>query len=194
MIKTSHSHPLRIDSVQPQGASGIIGMTFCPGKKQQGAMSGGEWDRDLGVDIEALMQWGCTALLSLIEDHEIEELRIQDVAEQLHAKIAYYRLPIVDGFIPDAQGEEMWDRIGPNLRRRLVNGERIVIHCKGGLGRTGIIAARLLIEFGEDPESAILRVRVARNGAIENSLQEDYVRRLVDSMLTKGKAVDSESL
>lgn len=95
-------------------------------------MSGGEWDRDLGVDIEALRQWGCTALLSLIEDHEIEELKIQDVAEQLHAKIVYYRLPIVDGFIPDAQGEEMWDRIGPNLRRRLANGERIVIHCKGG--------------------------------------------------------------
>jgi len=33
-----------------------------------------------------------------------------------------------------------------------VAGEAIVIHCRGGLGRTGIVAARLLVEFGEDPE------------------------------------------
>ena len=153
-------------------------MTFCPGKKQKDAMSGGEWDRNLGMDVDTMVDWGCTALLSLIEDHELEELQVTHVAEELKGKIAYYRLPIVDGAIPDASGEAAWAMIGPDLRQRLVDGEKIVIHCKGGLGRTGIIAARLLIEFGEDPENAIRRVRTARKGAIENVTQENYVRKI----------------
>lgn len=179
MIKTSHSHPILIDSVQPLGVKGIIGMTFCPGKKQKGALSGGEWDRDLGIDVDKIAAWGCTVLVSLIEDHEIEELQITHVAEVLNGKIAYYRLPIIDGSIPDSLWETAWHTIGTDLRQRLVDGEKLVIHYKGGLGRTGIIAARLLVEFGEDPESAILRVRAARPGAIENALQESFVRSIL---------------
>lgn len=153
-------------------------MTFCPGKKQKAAMSGGDWDRDLGVDVDEMLAWGCTAILSLIEDHEIEELQITHVTEVLKGKMAYYHLPIIDGSIPDTAGESAWVTIGAELRQRLIEGQKIVIHCKGGLGRTGIIAARLLVEFGEDPESAIRRVRAARVGAIENSLQENYVRKI----------------
>ena len=53
----------------------------------------------------------------------------------------------------------------------------MVIHYRGGLGRTGTVAARLLVEFGMGPEEAIAAVRKARPGAIENAEQEDYVRR-----------------
>ncbi len=176
MIKTSYSHPLRIDLVQPLGVPGSIGMTFCPGKKQKAALSGGEWNRDLDVDIDVLVDWGCTALLSLIEDHELEELQVKDLSEKLNGKIAYYRMPIIDGGIPDASTKKTWSSIGPELRQRLINGERIVIHCKGGLGRTGTIVAQLLIEFGENPENAIRFVREAREGAIENAIQENYIR------------------
>ncbi len=42
--------------------------------------------------------------------------------------------------------------------------------------KTGTIAARLLIEFGLDPQGAIQSIRKARPGAIENSVQERYVR------------------
>jgi protein-tyrosine phosphatase len=76
--------------------------------------------------------------------------------------------------------EHAWNRAGEDLRRRLVAGEGIVVHCRGGLGRTGIVAARLLVEFGEAPESALFRVRRARTGTVENRLQEEYVRDLVE--------------
>jgi hypothetical protein len=47
-IKTSLSHPLRIDSVSaPDG--GLIGMTFCPGKQTEGLYTG-LWQRDLVTD------------------------------------------------------------------------------------------------------------------------------------------------
>jgi ADP-ribosylglycohydrolase len=42
--------------------------------------------------------------------------------------------------------------------------------------RTGTVAGRLLVEFGDQPESAIKKVRDARPGAIETAAQERYVR------------------
>ena len=49
------------------------------------------------------------------------------------------------------------------------------MHCRGGLGRTGIVAASLLIGFGIGPRDAIVAVRKARPGAIETLQQERYV-------------------
>ena len=64
------------------------------------------------------------------------------------------------------------------LLARLRDGESIVLHCKGGLGRTGMVAARLLVELGCTPEEAIVAVRQARSGTIETREQEAYVRAI----------------
>ena len=58
-------------------------------------------------------------------------------------------------------------------------GGRAVVHCKGGLGRAGTIAARILIETGTAPAEAIRQVRGARGkDAIENARQERHVLAL----------------
>ena len=54
-------------------------------------------------------------------------------------------------------------------------GNKILIHCRGGLGRTGTIAARLLVDLGIEPNRAIDIVRGCRVGAIENSYQEQWI-------------------
>ena len=64
---------------------------------------------------------------------------------------------------------------GARLRERLRRGERVLVHCRGGLGRAGSVAARLLVEFGAAPNEAIRQVRVARPGAIETREQEQWV-------------------
>ena len=53
----------------------------------------------------------------------------------------------------------------------------MVVHCKGGLGRAGMMAARLLVELGANPDAAIKEVRRARKGAIETPAQLALVRR-----------------
>ena len=176
MKQTSQTDPLRIDSVRVNPFGGEIGMTLCPGKKVVSSVSG-EWDRDLDADLAVIAGWGATVLLSLIEPHEFETLGVAQLRQGLPGGIVHYVLPIVDGAVPSGTWERAWADAGPQIRERLALGERIVIHCRGGLGRAGMVAARLLIEFGEAPVTAIRRVRAARPGAIENRRQEEYVLR-----------------
>ena len=176
MAHTSHSNPLHIASVAAR--EGLVGMTFCPGKKQRGSALGFDWDRQLDIDISALQSWQTAVVVTLNEAWELEQLGVPNLGGALVAAgIEWHHMPIVDGGVPDAAFERAWQIVSPDLHSRLTVGERVVVHCKGGLGRTGTIAARLLIETGIAPETAMALVRKARPGAIENDAQEAYVRR-----------------
>ncbi len=176
MLKTSESHPLRIDSVTVPRHGGRIGMTLCPGKIQRGALTG-DWRRDLGADLAVIEGWGTKALVTLMEPPELARYGVASLSQRLAPTIQHYQLPIMDGSIPSATWEEHWRVVGPELRTLLTSGQRIVVHCRGGLGRTGLVVAKLLVELGVPSEQAIGMVRKARPGAIENAKQEEYIRR-----------------
>lgn len=173
--KTSFSHPLRIDSIEVPGTKGTIGMTFCPGKKGKGLYSG-EWDRDLEADFKVIKEWGAEAIISLMEEKEFLMMHMPEFFSvvPMYGLIEYH-LPIVDGQIPGEIFENKWRNVGAKIRQFLRNGKKVVVHCKGGLGRTGTIAARLLVELGMNPEEAIMKVRECRPGAIETDAQLEYV-------------------
>jgi ADP-ribosyl-[dinitrogen reductase] hydrolase len=92
--------------------------------------------------------------------------------------MSWFHLPIVDVSIPGKAFEAAWLRVGEQLRSMLSGGSNVVVHCRGGLGRAGTIAARLLVELGVAPETAIANVRRVRPGAIETRAQEQFVLRL----------------
>lgn len=173
--RTSASHPLQIAAVPTGDGMGRVGITFCPGKKQQSAWTGA-WDRCLNTDIDAVAGWGAAVLLTLVEPHELKSLGVTmlgEVATREH--LDWVHLPIRDGGVPDDRFEQGWRVWGPGLRTRLRAGFDILVHCKGGLGRAGTIAARLLVDCGWSPAGALAAVRQVRPGAVENSLQERYV-------------------
>jgi len=154
---------------------GLIGMTICPGMVQ-GGPSERAWDRDLDQDLAAIKTWGATALVTLIEDYELQILSVAELPQKLRAiGLEWHQLPIMNRDAPYEEFEKNWIISGRRLRQRLRQGERIVLHCVYGLGRTGMIAARLLVELGESPDSAIRRVRAARPGAIETQIQEQHI-------------------
>lgn len=174
-IKTSDTHPLRFDYVSPLGCTGRIGMTVCPGKKGSG-LYGGNWQRDLTTDLQQIKDWGATTLISLMEAHEFDLLEVPEFIHTLReTPIDWYHLPIKDMHPPGEAFEQAWSIVADQFFEQLRQGQDIVIHCRGGLGRTGLLAARILVEMGEAPESAIKRVRAAREHAIETYAQEQYV-------------------
>lgn len=175
-MRTSLSHPLQIAEVRADASHGRIGITFCPGKHDPAALTGA-WARDLALDLDAIAGWGARALVTLVEVHELHTLRVPALGDEAQARgLAWRHLPIADHSVPGPDFEAAWAEHGPALRTLLRTGGDLVVHCRGGLGRAGMIAARLLVELGQAPEVAIRAVRRARPGAIETPSQLAHVR------------------
>ena len=186
--RSSDTHPIRIDSVQPNAGWALIGMSFCPGKKQVDGRSG-DWHRDLASDLARVQQWGASLVISLIEDHEFDELQVRQLPDDVQRLGMKWRhLPIRDMSLPGKDFNDLWPEVGQEIMSTLQAGQRIFLHCKGGLGRTGTVAACLLIESGMAAEEAIVQVRLARPKTIETALQEWYVMHYEAMFLTTAAA------
>jgi ADP-ribosyl-[dinitrogen reductase] hydrolase len=154
-----------IDLLAVPGLHSRIALCPCPGQ-----------ERSLAIDLRQLRDWGAGALVTLMEDHELALLGLTSMAVQVElAGMRWWHLPIRDMDTPDAAFEARWQEAGAELRGLLSRGESIALHCRGGKGRTGTIAARLLVELGTAPAQAILRVREARPGCIETEAQALFV-------------------
>ena len=184
--RTSRTHPLQIatikvDEVIPDVlASAMLGITFCPGKVQPDGATG-SWSRDLDADLDAIRAWGATPagpaiVVTLIEHHELDALKVSRLGKAVRERgMEWVHLPFPDGSAPGDRFETMWSEHGQALRRALRGGRSVLVHCKGGQGRAGTIAARLLVELGREPAAAVQDVRAARSGAIENEMQRQHV-------------------
>lgn len=175
--RTSHTHPLEIAEVRASPAHGRIGITFCPGKHDRFAYTGA-WERDLGIDLDAIAAWGAKLVLTLLEPAELTALNVPQLGHEIRRRgIDWRHLPIADYSVPTQAFEQQWVTQGQEIRDMLRKGEDLLVHCKGGLGRAGMIAARLLVELGMPPDEAIHAVRHVRKGAIETPSQLALVRR-----------------
>lgn len=177
-IRTSSTDPLRIATLDVPGG-GAIGVTFAPGKQQATPKFGDTWARSLDEDLAAIAAWGAGMLVTLLEPHEFTELSIPTLAARAtELGLSWYGLPITDGAAPDERFLEPWRTLGPQFGCALLAGQRIVVHCKGGLGRAGTVACLLLHEVraAASADAAMAMVRAVRPGAIETLAQETFLR------------------
>ena len=144
----------------------ILGMSPLPG------LTG-----DFLADVEKIFNWNPTTILSLTPKKEMEDLGASDFVSMIaKERIPWVHFPIKDFSIVDQQQEVLWEKISKNINLQINNGNRILVHCRGGCGRTGMIVLRFMIEFGEDPEKALERLRVIRPCAIETLAQENWAK------------------
>ena len=116
--------------------------------------------------------------MTLLVPREMRKLaNTRTGAEVERRGMEWLHLPIPDVSTPAPEFEAKWPAVSKHLRSRLDAGENILIHCRGGVGRSGMVAARLLVESGVDAETAIAGVRSARPGTIETWEQEQWARQ-----------------
>ncbi|MCC6214828.1 MAG: cyclin-dependent kinase inhibitor 3 family protein [Polyangiaceae bacterium] len=174
-VRTSASDPIRVDFLAGERVPlGRLGLTLAPGKRSPGLAA--LWHRDLDADLGRLREhYGATHLVSLLEDRELPLLGIEPLFERAEAHgLHVVRLPIPDGTAPPRP--EAVRALVADIVAWLAAEDTVVVHCRGGLGRAGTIAACALVALGAGAEEAMRVVRSARPNAIENELQERFVR------------------
>lgn len=120
---------------------------------------------------------GYDTILTLATSEEMKTLGCPDMQNRfLSLGVAWTHFPINDFDIPNQEATRAWEAIETLIVQRLKHGGRIMIHCRAGFGRSGMMAARLLIACGSDPDLAVATVRAARPGAIETPAQLDWAR------------------
>lgn len=152
---------LRVDWVD-----GALGMTICPGRRDRG--------RDLDTDLDTLAASGVRRLLCLLGEEELRSVGVTGLVEAAADRgITVLQEPVRDQGVPgvlDTRRMVLW------IEEGVARGEKVVAHCMGGLGRTGTIAACVLIDRGATPEEALLQVRAARGPrTVENRVQERFL-------------------
>lgn len=75
------------------------------------------------------------------------------------------------------------------LHNLLINGANVVVHCMGGIGRTGtIISAELVLALKLDDKQAIGFVRHYSNpNSVETSAQKTLIKNFAESVLANAK-------
>ncbi len=146
-------------------------MSFAPGKVD----SYWKHDRDLTTDLDALRAvHHVDALVLLIEDGELDDLQIDRLAQgRVDGRPGAVRYPIPDFGVPAETVE--FGRLVDDLLARIRAGQRVVVACKGGYGRTGTVTGVLLRAAGVGPAEAVSLVRATRPGTIESPSQAAYV-------------------
>ena len=136
---------------------------------------GGDW---LENEVRAWKKMGFDVVVSLLTTDELDELGLADEADLSRAQgLQFCEFPIPDLGIPksSAAARELVD----NLRSDLDVGKQIAIHCRQGIGRSGLIAAGVLIVSGVEPELAIRQVSAARGLSVpETAEQREWVLEL----------------
>ena len=150
-------------------------MVHCPGRLEADLFAA-PIEGDVEGHIGVIADWGAHALVSLIEREEFAWYGVEALPALVAGRgIRHLHLPIVDMGVPDERFESAWRTDGAALRGMLLDGKRIVVHCLAGLGRTGTVTARLLVELGARPLDAIETVRRARPGTIQTADQVRHV-------------------
>jgi protein-tyrosine phosphatase len=107
-------------------------------------------------------------------------LQVPDLLERASALgIETLWFPIRDGAAPRPEQVVAFDAMVQRVLEAAGAGDTVVIHCRGGLGRAGLVASACLVARGHPPAAAIEKVRAVRPDAVETVEQERWITKLV---------------
>lgn len=151
-----------------------------PGKLALAARPrGGEWLED---EVAEWNRAGVSSVFSLLEPEEEADLNLSREADVVAAQgIKFLSFPIADRQVPTS--ERQFTKALEQLDVELSAGRNVVLHCRQGIGRTGLIAACLLVLKGDDPHAAMQRLSIARGVAIpETEEQRRWIERYATTL------------
>jgi protein-tyrosine phosphatase len=128
----------------------------------------GDW---LGDEVGSWKQAGFDLIVSVLEDVEVSELGLElELEECRNAGLEFHRFPIADRGIPASPTEV--NRAVSIIVNELRSNHGVGIHCRMGIGRSGLISACVLSVLGMTPEKAWYSVERARGRPVPDTQEQ----------------------
>ena len=154
-----HVAPLIISTIELGAAK--LGICALPGSS-----------RSLESDLETIADWQASVVVSLTEQAEMDAVGSGDIGQRTSdIGLTWHHLPIPDFGHLEEKDAGRWSTLAKVLHADLDQGKKVLVHCRGGMGRSGMIVMRLLVERGMLAEDAVSRIRSIRPGAVETDAQ-----------------------
>ena len=123
------------------------------------------------ASLRNVARLGIAQVVSLLPPREARSLGLE--AERLEAKaqgMSFVAYPIEDMGIPDSVTG--FAEITRRLFRQIDSGINTLVHCRAGIGRSGLFAAGMLLHAGMDAEQAFAHVTKMRGLRVPETLQQ----------------------
>lgn len=145
--------------------------------------AGGEGLED---EIRSWSRAGIGLVVSLLTLDEVTYLELAREEEVCRAyNISFVSFPINDLGVPDSPEDAR--TLIATLERGLAEGSNILVHCHGGIGRSGSITSGVLVCSGIEPDEAMRRASAARGFSVpETNEQQQWVWDYADTAATLG--------
>lgn len=141
---------------------------------------GGDWLED---EVRSWRQSGLDVMVSLLTPDEVAEFELGKEGYWCQVNgITFFSFPIPDRGVPASRRESV-DLVG-KLKKYLLEGKKVAVHCRQGIGRSAIIAAGVLIASGEEAETAFRQISEVRGCPVPETIeQREWVRKFASTLL-----------
>lgn len=128
----------------------------------------GEWIEEEFAGIAA---FGIDRVVSLLEPDEAEEMGLGEEKSLCEAnRMEFLPYPLRDRGVPSSVAE--FSQFTRRLYETIRGGAATVVHCRAGIGRTGMVAAGVLLRCGFEPEEAFAHIAKARGVSVPDTDQQ----------------------
>lgn len=170
--RDSVTDPYRIDFLPAEATASkfALGLGMHPGRRDRGLST--DWARDLPTDLQRIWDAGVRTIVCMVEEHEFSTLHIPEyVREAEDSGFDVIWFPVRDVSTPISH--RLVHKVLIEVWQRLQVGH-VLVHCRGGKGRTGTLACCLLELCGMPFDAALKLVRSVRKGTVETQSQEKW--------------------
>lgn len=149
---------------------------------------GGDW---LDDELRSWHEAGIDAVVSLLMPEEVAEFDLEGEAASCAASgVRFLAFPIPDRDVPGSR--TAFHDLVSDVARELAVGRRVVVHCRQGIGRAGLIAIGVLIAAGLDAETAVKRVSQARGRPVpETPAQRLWLDEFAEETRVGAEVIES---
>lgn len=147
-------HPF--DGLKLKNGTTLV-FTPCPGTK----------GTTIDEALDALQSAGVTAVVTMNADTELAAIGVSELGGRIQSRgLTWFQFPVADDAEPEAEFFDAWAEKKDQLLELFNSEATIAIHCRGGTGRTGLMAATLMLESGWDWDYVKEQIQCVRPRAL----------------------------